>query len=128
MEFRSVKKYVSEHSNEKKIWINPRFDPSGNVVEWHSPVEMKMERQVSYPSTEDTSVWLLEGPMVGDLEQGQLGIVAKARSVELGIGLAVSTGEEVVKAEYAGRHRLQKIWASKSLPPLPTGGRPGDWV
>ncbi|KAE9378911.1 hypothetical protein N431DRAFT_499610 [Stipitochalara longipes BDJ] len=113
---------------EAKVWINPRFDPEGNVVEWQGPVEI--ERHISYPSTEDTSLWLLEGPMIGDVEVGQVGIVGKARSIEMGnIGIAVNSAEELARAEYrSGRPRLQRIWASKSLPPLPTGGRPGNWV
>ena len=131
MEFRNSQRYARSlvsDPNEKKVWINPRFDQTGNVVDWHDPQDMNLERQDSNPSTEDTSVWLLEGPMIGDLEQGQLGVVAKAKTVEHGIGLAISNGEEMAKAYASGKPRLQRIWASKSLPPLPTGGRPGDWV
>jgi hypothetical protein len=130
-EFRDIDRYGREHrGQETKVWINPHFDPEGNVVEWQGPLveNHQVERQICRPSTENTSLWLLEGPMIGDGDQ--VGVVGKARSMELGnIGIAVSTGEELVKAEYtSGRPRLQRIWASKSLPPLPTGGRPEDWV
>jgi hypothetical protein len=95
---------------------------------------MDLERQTSSPSTENTSLWLLEGPMIDDVVEDQMGIVGKERSVEVGsIGVAVSTGEVVGKAKEgvggrSGRMRLQRIWASKSMPPLPTGGRQEDWV
>ncbi|KAN0115222.1 hypothetical protein V8E51_004766 [Hyaloscypha variabilis] len=119
---------------ETKVWINPRFDPDGNVVEWQGPVEIDLERQTSYPSTEGTSLWLLEGPMIDDVVEGQVWIAGKTRSVEVGdIGVVVSTGEVVGKAKEgastrSGRMRLQRIWAGKNLPPLPTGGRQEDWV
>jgi hypothetical protein len=123
-----------KEGQETKVWINPRFDRIGNVVEWQGPVEIDLERQTSYPSTEGTSLWLLEGPMIDDVVEGQVWIAGKTRSVEVGdIGVVVSTGEVVGKAKEgastrSGRMRLQRIWAGKNLPPLPTGGRQEDWV
>lgn len=116
-----------ERELETKVWINPRFDGEGNVIESQGPV---IERHDSQPSSE-TSLWALEGPMVGDVDAGGSGkgkAGEKARDVEMGnIGMAVSKGSATAKAEYKSP-RLQRIWASKSLPPLPTGGRSGQGV
>jgi hypothetical protein len=47
----------NEDGTETKIWINPKFDKEGNVVDCQTP---DFESQPSVPSRE-TSVWALEG-------------------------------------------------------------------
>jgi hypothetical protein len=140
-EFRDIDKYgrtYGRDGQETKVWINPRFDPDGNVVECQGTAveRRKVDKHISHWSTDNISLWMLEGPMVGDVE---VGIVREAKSVELGssfmnieaedIGVAVSTREEPMRADYmSGRPKLQRVWVPNTLPPFAMGGRSEYWV
>jgi hypothetical protein len=117
---------VSRRGNREhttKVWIKPGFGGEGSVAESLGPIA---DRHTSQPSTK-TSLWALEGPMISDADGG--GSVEDAtRNIEMGnIEVAVSEGGPVAKEEYR-TPRSQRVWASKSLPPLPAGGRLEDWV
>jgi hypothetical protein len=107
-----------EHTT--KVWISPRFDVEGNVVESQAPI---VDKHSSQPSSR-TSLWALEGPMIDDGG----GSVDGISNFEMGnIGVAVSRRSLAVEEKYRNP-RLQRVWSSKSLPTLPTSGRPGDMV
>ena len=93
----SIRRGNSEHTT--KVWINPRFDAEGNVVESQGPIADKHNSQ---PSTQ-TSLWALEGPMIND---GGGSVEDKTNDFEMGnIGVVVSRGSLPVEEEY-GNPRL----------------------
>jgi hypothetical protein len=110
-----------EHTT--KVWIKPRFGGEGSVAESQGPIS---DRHTSQPSSR-TSLWALEGPMISDID-GSGSVEDETKNIEMGnIEVAVSERVPIVKEEYR-TPRLQRSWVSKSLPPLPAGGRLEDWV
>jgi len=68
----SLSAQIESHSranSEIKIWINPRFDAHGNLVEFQGapppPGSEHAELHYSLPTSE-SSLWALEGPRVSD--------------------------------------------------------------
>ncbi|PVH82275.1 hypothetical protein DL98DRAFT_620272 [Cadophora sp. DSE1049] len=67
----SLSAQIESHSranSEIKIWINPRFDTHGNLVEFQGappPNSEHAELHYSLPTSE-SSLWALEGPRVSD--------------------------------------------------------------
>jgi hypothetical protein len=110
--FQSAQQNDKKGGAETKIWINPKFDTQGNVVDSQTP---DLESQESVPSRE-TSVWALEGPQETDASGGE-----SIAMQDIGIDLSPpGLGRPRGRME-KNNNRLQEVWKQKELPFLPTG-------
>ena len=104
---------------DTKIWVNPKFDNQGNVIDFQEHrMDIDIERQGSAPSSR-TSVWALEGPRESDEMNGSdEGNIALQ---EIGVALGVPGLDHPRRIMERTDPRLQK-----ELPLLPKDQEDGS--